>query len=398
MISVSEAKHLIYKSCFTLPPVLVPLSEAAGLVLAADVHSAIDTPPFHQSNVDGYAFSFDSLGQNPLQITANIPAGFTENTSISAGCAARIFTGAPLPHGADTVVMQEFVTAENGFLSIQDTKLTRGANTRLKGSQTSKNQLVVQKETQLFAGVIGFLAGVGIAEVWVYPKPRISLVITGQELITPPQPLQFGQIYESNSFALKAALADGHLSPLSINFCADNAEQTFETIQNNLHDTDILLITGGISVGDYDFVANALQRCGVETVFYKVAQRPGKPLFFGKKDNTLVFALPGNPASVLTCFYEYVVPVLRAFMGKTPDGYAPLRKAALTHEVKKVPHLTHFMRAKLQGNEAQVLNNQESYKMNAYIDADCFAVLEAGVETYQRGELVEIHVLNQCWN
>ena len=265
MISVGEAKDILEKNGKALTPIVVPLHKAVGLVLAEDVFAAVDVPGFNQSAMDGYAFRFDDWKETEkLTIAGMVQAGSVLENELKPNQAVRIFTGAAVPNETDTVVMQEKVVIEDNTLLINDLLLEKGGNVRLKGSEIKHGALALPKDTKLSPAGIGFLAGIGIKEVLVHPLPRIKLVITGNELVQPGLPLQNGQVYESNSFALSAVLQQMGVQELSISFAKDNIEELKSVLEAALQEVDILLITGGVSVGDYDFVANTLADCGVE--------------------------------------------------------------------------------------------------------------------------------------
>src|SRR5688572_17429653 len=222
MISVTEAKKIISENVTSLDPVTSLLQESAGLVLAEDVHASTDIPPFPQSSMDGYAFSFEGWKQHKkLKITGEVAAGDNEAFALARENAVRIFTGAAVPAGADTVIMQEKIKVENGELVIEDEALQLGNSVRTKGSEIKAGALALEKETALSPAAIGFLAGIGIARVNVYPNPSISIIITGNELEQPGQALKHGQVYESNSFALKAVLQQLRISDVKILYASD---------------------------------------------------------------------------------------------------------------------------------------------------------------------------------
>ncbi|RZK91196.1 MAG: molybdopterin molybdenumtransferase MoeA, partial [Pedobacter sp.] len=277
MISVNEAKELITKHVSPLAAIRVNLNQAFGLVLSEDINATCDIPAFRQSSMDGYAVRFEEE-ITELTIVGEMAAGSANETTINQGEAYRIFTGAPLPKGADTVVMQEKVAVINGKLIINDTNLKKGLNAREKGSEISTGNLAMSKGSQLTPAAIGFLAGIGIAEVSVIPQPKIAIILTGNELQKPGQPLAFGQVYESNSYALKAALKQAGIEHIEIFEARDELEILTETLALALQASDVVLLTGGVSVGDYDFVIKAAERCGVQQIFHKVKQKPGKPL------------------------------------------------------------------------------------------------------------------------
>jgi molybdopterin molybdotransferase len=217
MIPVEEAKKIIREQVNPLSPVELPLLKAAGMVLAADIFSMLDIPAFNQSSMDGYAFSFSGWQSHPvLQIVGEVAAGSNETIPFSPEKAVRIFTGAAVPQGADTVVMQEKATAQNGDLLISDEQLKAGGNVRLKGSEIKAGALALAEGVLLSPAAIGFLAGIGTTHVKVYPKPVVSIIVTGKELQQPGNPLEHGQVYESNSYSLTTALQQQHISGVKI--------------------------------------------------------------------------------------------------------------------------------------------------------------------------------------
>ena len=390
MITVIEAKHIISTTVKALNPVALSLLQARGKVLAADVFATVDIPAFPQSAMDGYAFAFDDL-QKELVIDGEMAAGSSSSIEVTTGKAIRIFTGAPVPAGADTVVMQEKVKTENGVLVIEDDKLQRNSNVRPAGSEIKTGELALPKGSLLTAVAIGFLAGIGITEVEVIPDPVISIILTGNELQEPGKALAYGQVYESNSFSLTAALEAMHIPVHRMYKAADDAAELTAILQQALNESDLVLLTGGVSVGDYDFVLRAATDCGVQQQFHKIKQRPGKPLFFGTKDGKLVFGLPGNPSSVLTCFYEYVTEAL-ALQTKRPLQLKSVQ-TVLAKDCKKAPGLTHFQKAYYDGQTVLPLTAQESYKLNSFATANCLLMLDGEKEEYQANDPVTIHLL-----
>ena len=392
MISVKEAKEIIINNTAALAPVKMRLANAEGKTLAENVYSLTDIPAFDQSSMDGYAFSFNEWKSNgALNIKGEIAAGDSFTTQLSTGTATRIFTGAAVPQGADTVVMQEKITIQNNFLTIDDKMLVPGSNVRLKGSDIKAGELAMQENSLLAPAAIGFLAGVGVSEVLVYPYPSISIIVTGNELQLPGNPLQHGQLYESNSFSLCAALKLMHFTEVQVYRVEDNLDKITKVLDECLQRSDIVFLTGGISVGDYDFVLQATAKCGVEKLFHKVKQRPGRPLFFGRKENKIVFGLPGNPASVLTCFYEYAEPALKKMSNLKSN--IKIVHVPLEDNFKKPAGLTHFLKGYYDGQTVKALHAQESYRLSSFAHANCFIKIEEEVTDCQKGELVEIHLL-----
>ncbi|EIM77830.1 molybdenum cofactor synthesis domain-containing protein [Nitritalea halalkaliphila LW7] len=265
-----------------------------------------------------------------------------------------------------------------------------GQHIRLAGSQTEKGALVATPGMPLHAAMVGFLAGMGLATIPVYKKPSIQLMQSGEELVTPGKPLNFGQIYESNSYTIQAALREAHFDVSALPTLPDHFETIRDSISAGLDTHDVLLIMGGISVGDHDHVYRALQENGVETLFYKVKQRPGKPFYAGTRGSKLVFALPGNPASTLTCFYTYVLPALQLLSGQREDFPEGRMLTASEAFVKKVP-LTLLLKGIYAEGEVRILGGQESYKMDAFAQANCIVEVPESQEKVEAGSHVRVY-------
>ena len=392
MISVEEAKKIITENTIALQPVKMHLQKAAGKVLAEDIYSSVDIPAFPQSSMDGYAFSFSQWKQHKkLMIEGEIAAGSRTEILLADGKAVRIFTGAPVPPGADTVVMQEKVTVQNSRIIIADETITPGTNVRAIGSEMKAGKLALEKGTLLSPAAIGFLAGIGITAIEVFPNPSITIIITGKELQQAGKPLQYGQVYESNSFTLSSALYQLHFENINIIRTDDDLEILTGILKYALQQSDLVLVTGGISAGDYDFVLQAASNCGVKKLFHKIKQRPGKPLFFGKKENKIIFGLPGNPSSVLTCFYEYVLTTLEILTRQQiilQTIIVPIEKS-----FSKTNALTHFLKGFYNGETVSVLDAQESYRLSSFAKANCLIKINEEQTQCAAGEMVEVHLL-----
>ncbi|MGZ8559326.1 MAG: molybdopterin molybdotransferase MoeA [Chitinophagaceae bacterium] len=392
LINVVEAKKLILEHAVTMLPVKLPLLQAAGKALAEDIYASINIPAYAQSSMDGYAFSFPGWKKNKaLTIKGEMAAGSTDIFSLAAGNAVRIFTGAAVPPGADTVVMQEKTNIQNDNLYIEDENIFQGSNVRLKGSEIKSGDLALAKDSLLMPAAVGFLAGIGVTHILAYPFPSISIVVTGNELQTPGQPLNHGQVYESNSFSLQAALKQMHITDIKIYKAEDKLDTVKQVLKEALQQSDIVFLTGGVSVGDYDFVAAAATENEIEKVFHKIKQKPGKPIYFGKKANKLVFGLPGNPASVLTCFYEYAEPALKK-ISKQKTGLQVMQ-APLAEPFKKAAGLTHFLKGFYDADKVTALHAQESYRLSSFANANCLIKIDEEVTACEKGEMVEIHLL-----
>lgn len=391
-IQVSDARKLIRESIKTPDPVKVSINAAAGLILAEDIFSLTDVPPFNQSSMDGYAINYQGWKKKEtLKIAGMAQAGLAGLDPIQSDEARRIFTGAVVPHGSDTVVMQEKVDVLDGKLLIKDNNLAIGQNVRIQGSEAKKGEIALEKGHLLNPTAIGFLAGLGIHELMVYPAPTISIILTGNELQQPGLALNYGQVYESNSYALNAAIREAGILNVDVFSAEDDLKILIEVLAIALQNSNLVLLTGGVSVGDYDFVIRAAEANGVEQVFHKIRQKPGKPIYFGKKGEKYVFGLPGNPASVLTCFYEYVYPAI-GLLGNKQKEMIKIN-AVLESDIKKPAGMTHFLKAYYNGKTVKELKAQESFRLSSFAKSNCLIELEAEQSEFKAGEEVEIHLL-----
>jgi len=392
MIHVKRAIELIAENIRPLEPVRVPLSDAQGLVLAEDVFSQYDIPAYPQSSMDGYAFAFEE-GKAAYVLKGEMAAGSNHQFQLKPGCAVRIFTGAAVPPGADTVLVQEKSVIQHGQLHVNDQQLKKGDNVRKIGSEIQSGAKALSKGHLLNAASIGFLAGMGISAVRAYSKPRVTILVTGNELQMPGNPLEYGQVYESNSFTLKACLSQIHIGAVDVLQSGDNRIQLQSMLKQALETSDLILMTGGVSVGDYDFTLDAFDACGVKNIFHKIKQKPGKPILFGTRDGKVVFGLPGNPASVLTCFYEYVIPAIGSMMHSAKA--IECKQVPLEHDHQKPVGLTHFLKAWYNGETVSLQTGQESYKLSSYASSNCLAVFPEEETSFKKGQLIDIHLLPQ---
>ena len=386
MIQVNEALTIVAENSSKMPLQKKAVSKALGYVLAETVYSPIAMPPFRQSAMDGYAFILSEKQQ--YDVVSSSQAGDHSNIKLKSNEAIRIFTGAFVPDDADTVVMQEHVMAtENSILITRMPE--QFANVRAKGEQINKEEIVFEANTLITPAAIGFLACLGITEITVYKKPKVAILVTGNELVKPGKKLPKGKIYESNSVMLQAALQTIGINKAKIFKVKDNLKATKKALKDILTEFDVVLISGGISVGDYDFVKEALLENGVEELFYKINQKPGKPMFFGKKEETLVFALPGNPASSLTNFYIYVCPAIKNKM-----GFSEIHKTKIVRELNSDlannTGKTLFLKAKYDETTVTVLDGQSSAMLNTFAVANSLLIVPEEIEKYKKGQLVTL--------
>jgi molybdopterin molybdotransferase len=391
MISVEEAKRLVFSQIKKSEAVTIDLSESPGYVLAEDIYSPLDLPSFNQSAMDGYAFASGDEQKKKFEIVGEIKAGDTNTFNIQPGQAVRIFTGAEVPAGADTIVIQEKSELMNGSV-LFNTGYKKGDCIRFRGTQIKRNELALSEGMILNPAAIGFLASLGISKVSVYKTPDVSVIVTGNELIQPGNNLQTGKVFESNSFSLNAALHQMHIIPKNNFTASDDINDLKIKIKNCLDNSDILILTGGISVGDYDLVSETLKEIKVETIFYKVAQKPGKPFYFGKINNKLIFALPGNPAAVLVCFYEYIFPAIRMMKGFEKASLQE-NKLTLLKSISIKEDRACFIRGKIMDNGIIPLEKQDSNMLRSFAEADALIFIPSDHKEIKPGEEVEVHVL-----
>jgi molybdopterin molybdotransferase len=390
MISIHEAKQVLERALSPAVPVDVRLEDAAGLVLAAAVSSGTDVPPFDNAAMDGYAFHY-APGINDLPLAARIRAGQAAGT-LATGTAARIFTGAALPSGADTVVPQEIVTAGDGRIRFESTAIRPLANVRKRGSQNRQGERLADAGEVLSPGLTGLLASAGTVHVTVYPRPRVAVIATGEEIQEPGEELLPGHIYNSNGPAVDAYLETMALKSARHTTVGDDRDALKAVVQRRLEATDVLLLTGGVSVGDHDHVRSILEELGAEILFHRVNQKPGKPLLVCRKNDQWIFGLPGNPAAVITCFNQYVRPVLRGLMGFRhtflPDRQLPLAQA--WHRKGRRPEI---LRARAEDGVVTILGGQESFNLLSFREANCFVIDHGEGGVLVAGSLVDVYAI-----
>ena len=387
MISVAEARNRIHANSGSLEPVSLPIEQAVDHVLVADLFSAINIPGFRQSSMDGFAIKFKELHQE-LTIQDELPAGSSKQLLLESGATINVFTGGPVPDGADTIVQKEWVEIVEGYIRILPNPVEEGMHIRLPGSEIAQNSLALPAGTLIKASMVGFIASMGYGAVKVYRKPKIAIVITGNELVSPGNPLLPGQVYESNSFALIALLKEQGIDHVRVYHAKDHLQETADTLSEALQGQDLVIITGGVSVGDYDFVLQACLLEGVEQIFHGVAQKPGKPLFFGVKERKLVFGLPGNPASVMSCFRQYVVPAMQIMSGKSIEE--PVW-GTLKHSYYKQSNLCTFLKARVENGIVSILGGQASYQQNSFVAANCWIELEGPQQLFEQFSMVKLY-------
>lgn len=326
MISLERALEVVLARVKAVEPETVRLAEAYQRVLAEKVRSQVDMPPFDRSPLDGYAYFASDLDSTPLslQVVSEVPAGVWPDRPIGAGECARIFTGAPIPPGANCVVKQED-TERTGNQVLIHQPVSANANIVKQGEEIKVGESVLAQGMLLTPSAIGMLAALGIEEVKVYRRPRVGVLSTGTELMDVGSPLLPGKIYNSNTYALKGLLLEAGCEVKVAPFVSDDLQATIEALED-LRDMDIVVTTGGASVGEYDLIRDALTGLGCELLFWKLNLKPGTPAAVAIKGDQLYFSLSGNPAAAMITFELLVRPALRKLKGRpAPERVFPVR-------------------------------------------------------------------------
>jgi molybdopterin molybdotransferase len=382
LISVAEAQRLVLERVKPLEAERVPIERAAGRVLAEPAVAAVDLPPFASSAMDGYALRSADTEDAPLTlpVVARIAAGSPAPGALEPGEAMAIATGGALPEGADAVVPIELVDEAEGRLAVK-ASVAPGANVRDRGGDVRSGERVLEPGLVLGPGRVGALAAAGVAEVRCSKRPRVGILVTGSELRQPGEELAPGQIYESNGLLLGTALQLAGAVPAQLGVVADTEEEHRRTMERALLGFDMLVTTGGASVGPHDLVRSVQAALGVEEVFWGVAMKPGKPVAFGVRRDHLVFNLPGNPVSVLATFELLVRPAVNALLG-LPRPLPAFRPGRLAAAVGRNAERDELVRATLSEEDGELVLSpvpgQESHMIVRAGRAAALAWIPAG--------------------
>jgi molybdopterin molybdotransferase len=381
LISVSEAQRVVLERAHRLDAERVPVERAAGRVLAEPASALVDLPPFPSSAMDGFALR---AGEAPvgarLPVVARIAAGSPANRSLAAGEAMAISTGGAVPEGADSVVPLELVEDAGDSIEIKEI-VAEGANVRERGSDVGTGDLVLEPGVRLGPAQVGALAAAGVHEVQCTKRPRVGILVTGSELKQPGQELAPGEIYESNGLLLATALQLAGAVPAQLGVVGDDADELERAMERALLGFDMLVTSGGASVGPHDLVRETQAGLRVEELFWGVAVKPGKPVAFGVRRDHLVFNLPGNPVSVLVTFELFVRPAVNVMLG-LPEPEPAFRLGVLGSATRRNAERDQFIRARSrrQGDEVvlEPIPGQESHMIARAGRADALIEVEAG--------------------
>lgn len=386
MITVTEAQNRLFELVNPLPCEWVPLVHASGRVLANDVASVRDQPPFAASSMDGYALKSTEVERHAMfKVIGEAAAGHAYDGVVGPGQTVRIFTGAPLPRGADFVVIQEDTGRTGDVMTITDAPGNRdnirptGGDFKVGTTLTAPRHLTPQD--------IALLASMNIPSVPVTRKPVVALISTGDELVMPGENPGPSQIIASNTFGLKAMLeANGAIARL-----LPIARDTISSLRTSFElaaDADLIITIGGASVGDHDLVGKVAQDMGLDRAFYKVAMRPGKPLMAGKLNGAALVGLPGNPVSAIVCGYLFILPLVKTMLGLGRSTQI-LQQATLTADLRQNGPRQHYMRAIIENGTVTVFDNQDSSLLTVLAQANALLVRPPNDPALQAGDTVK---------
>ncbi len=377
----------------------VTLRNALCRVLAQDIHSPCNVPNHDNSAMDGYAFNADDIsaeGETTLKVIGTAFAGKAYEGQVGKGQCIRIMTGAVIPQDADTVVVQERVLVENESIRFSDGP-KRGMNMRYAGEDLKQGQIVLPAGHMMRAADLGLIASLGIGELEVYRKLRVAFFSTGDELVSIGQPLESGQVYDSNRYTLYGMLTRLGVEIIDMGVVRDVPELLEQALIEASQSADVILTSGGVSVGEADFMKQLLEKLG-QVVFWKIAMKPGRPLAYGKVGNAHYFGLPGNPVSVMVTFYQFVREALLVLMGQPDPAPFPLLNAICTDDIKKLAGRTEFQRGVLYLDEdgdwkVRPTGNQGSGILRSMSAANCFIVLDEATGNIGPGTPVRVQIL-----
>jgi molybdopterin molybdotransferase len=399
MIDYEQARSFVLSAAKALPAEPVRLAEALGRTLARDITTREAIPPFTKATMDGYAVRAEDTrasaagtsGDVELRVLEDLPAGRLSRKTVGPGVAVRIMTGAPLPKGADAVVMVEDTEQSGSAVKIRR-GVRPGDNIGLAGEDLEKGEVALERGGAIGPAEIGMLAAAGLARVPVTRRPKLAVIATGDEIVEPGETKRPGQIRNSNGPALTAMAVRAGAAATYLGIARDRNSSLAGKL-TRAAGADILVLSGGVSVGDYDLVKKALEGHGVRPVFWQVRIKPGKPVFFGRRGRQLVFGLPGNPTSAMVSFHLFVRPAIERMLGRTVQG-PETGRAVLAEAIVLKPGRTQFLRGLLvdQGPVLRVApyNDQRSGVLRSMVRSRVLIVVPADIERLEADGEVEI--------
>ena len=396
MLSIEEALAAILEPVVPLEPERATLAEAAGRVAASDAAAAVDLPPFDRSAMDGYAVrSADTAPGVALRLAGGVAAGEVSSSELEPGTVAAISTGAALPPGADAILQSELASAGDGTVT-PERAIESGRHVRYRGEDVHAGDVLARAGERLTLPRLSALASAGVGEVAVHRRPRLHLLVTGSELLplgAPPEP---GRIHESNGLMVTLLAEGAGASLAGSEVVPDDRAATLEAVERGLA-ADVLVVSGGVSVGPHDHVKPAFEACGVEEVLWRVRIKPGKPMWAGRRASTLVFGLPGNPLSSIVCFCVFIEPALRRLQGER-DARPRIVRGRIAAPAEASDGRTTFLTAAIARAadgvlEATPTERQGSHMTGALGESDGFAIAPHGAPALRAGDPVDLLLL-----
>jgi molybdopterin molybdotransferase len=391
MIEVAAAREIVLQHAKPLPAEMTAaMSSSLGQVLAADIAADLDSPPFDKSMMDGYAIHTADVpgGFGVLRLSGQIAAGQAASLTLHTATAIRIFTGAPIPKGANAVVMQERTTLQGDDVTVNDPGITTGKNILRRGAEMKAGDIALPAGTLLTPAAFGLLAAVGKTTVPAYPRPKVCVLATGDELVEARKTPGPGQIRNTNGPMLMAQAARAGALPRYLGIAPDDETALKSYISEGLTTSNVLVLAGGVSVGKLDLVPNVLADLGVQSHFHKVRMKPGKPLFFGTRGEVMVFGLPGNPVSAFVGFELFVRPALRVLAGHA-DRHV-IERLPLTKPLTANHDRPTYHPAKLAANGIEPLPWFGSPDLRGMLNADAFILIPPGEVKFEAGTDVDV--------
>ncbi|MEC7641611.1 MAG: gephyrin-like molybdotransferase Glp [Nitrospinota bacterium] len=402
MIEVHEALKIILSKIQFKGTEKIPIGQSLGRVLCEDIIAQRPNPPLDNSAMDGYALIAGDIQsatpENPvkLEILEHIQAGYTGNLMVESGKASRIMTGAPIPLGADAVIMQEDTEANGNFVVVKD-KAEVGENIRMAGEDVQEGEKVIQKGLTIQPAHIGMMAVVGRSNIYVAQRPSVAILSTGDEIKDLDESPKGPCIYNSNGYMLGAQVRSAGGVPVYLGISPDEEDVLLEKFNQALK-CDLVISSGGVSVGDYDLVKASLEQMGQEMLFWKVAMKPGKPLAFGKIGSTPIFGLPGNPVSSFVSFEQFVRPAIGKMFASN-DAANQTVAAKLTETIHKKPGRQHFLSSRISWTEGEYLvspiSEQGSGILKSMSNANALLIFPREATELREGEIVTVQLLKQ---
>jgi molybdopterin molybdotransferase len=392
LLEVEEAQARVLDEVTVLGSEAVRFDQAIGRVLREDVFAADDAPLADNSAMDGYAVRAVDVANAPvrLRVIGDVPAGRVAHERVEPGTAMRIMTGAHVPDGADTVVQVELTDAGSETVEIRSA-VTRGANIRKRGEDVRAGALLLPNGTPLGPAEIALLAGVQKTTVQVGRRPTVAILSTGDELVDVDEPRRPGTIVNSNSYALAALVAAAGATPVAYDIVRDTREATIEAFARAA-ECDFILSSGGVSVGAFDFVKDALDALGAEAKFWRVAMKPGKPVVLSRLRERICLGLPGNPVSSMVSFHLFVLPALRKALGQTEGLFHPMVRVRVLTPLRSAGDRRVYARARVTAEEgelvAQPVTSQSSGALTSMVGANALVVIDRGVTRVEAGSVL----------